>query len=129
MNISKNKSTKKDEVFTMTKMTYAVAIDNAINGNITEEVRERLEALKESLAKRKSGSKTPTKTQKENETIKAVIAEVLTESGTKMTVTDLVSDERLPYTNQKVSALLRQMVEAKTVAKTMEGKKAYFSIV
>lgn len=112
----------------MTKMTYAVAIDNAINGNITEEVKEKLEALKASLAKRASGSKSPTKIQKENEGVKAVIAEVLSESGSKMTVTDLVSDERLPYTNQKVSALLRQMIEAGIVVKTMEGKKAYFSM-
>ena len=29
------------------KMSYSVAVENAINGNITDEVRERLEALKE----------------------------------------------------------------------------------
>ena len=45
------------------KMTYAVAIDNAIAGNINEEVLERLEALKAQLAKRGSGHKGLTKTQ------------------------------------------------------------------
>ena len=33
----------------MTKMTYANAIDMAINGEVTEEVREKLEALKKEL--------------------------------------------------------------------------------
>lgn len=114
----------------MTKMTYAVAIDNALNGNITEEVRERLEALKASLAKRNSGSgkKSPTKTQKENEVLKGIIAEVLS-TAEKFTVSEIIkADERLSgLSNQKVSALLRLMVEEGSALKNMEGKKAYFS--
>ena len=114
----------------MTKMTYAVAIDNALNGNITEEVRERLEALKASLAKRNSGSgkKSPTKTQKENEVLKGIIAEVLS-TAEKFTVSEIIkADERLSeLSNQKVSALLRLMVEEGSASKNMEGKKAYFS--
>lgn len=114
----------------MTKMTYAVAIDNALNGNITEEVRERLEALKASLAKRNNGSgkKSPTKTQKENEVLKGIIAEVLS-TAEKFTVSEIIkADERLSgLSNQKVSALLRLMVEEGSAFKNMEGKKAYFS--
>jgi sugar-specific transcriptional regulator TrmB len=122
----------------MTNMTYAQAIDNAIalfsqGGQVDAEDREtveKLEALKAQLAKRGSGKKGQTKTQKENEGIKAVIAEVLNESGEKKTVTELISDERLNgYTNQKISALLRQMVEAGCVNKSIEGKKAYFEAV
>lgn len=114
----------------MTKMTYAVAIDNALNGNITEEVRERLEALKASLAKRNSGSgkKSSTKTQKENEVLKGIVAEVLS-TAEKFTVSEIIkADERLSgLSNQKVSALLRLMVEEGSASKNMEGKKAYFS--
>ena len=105
----------------MTNMTYAQAIDFALqilNENVFEGIEEekstameRLEALKAQLAKR-SSSKTPTKTQKANEEVKAVIADVLAESGEKMTVTEMIADERLSgYTNQKVSALLRQMMK------------------
>ena len=65
----------------MTKMTYAVAIDNALNGNITDEVREKLEALKAQLAKRNNGSHKPTKTQRENEGVKDSILGVLTTEG------------------------------------------------
>ena len=49
----------------MTKMTYAVAIDRAIAGDVDAEVVERLENLKAQLAKRGSGKKGLTKTQKE----------------------------------------------------------------
>jgi hypothetical protein len=81
------------------------------------------------LDKRKGGSKTPTKNQKENEGIKDVILEVLAEADRPMTVTELIADDRLnAYTNQKVSALLRQLKEAKIVAKTIEKKKAYFAV-
>lgn len=112
----------------MTKMTYAQAIDFAVEHIDNAEVIEKLQALKEQLGKR-SGSKGLTKTQKENEEVKAVIAEVLAEVE-KATVTDLIKDERLSgFTNQKVSALLRQMKEKGLVDKTMEGKKAYFSLV
>ena len=120
----------------MTNMTYAMALDTAINflneniqyGDDFSATVEKLEALKAQLAKRGS-TKTPTKTQKANEEVKAVIAEVLAETGEKMTVTEMIADERLNgYTNQKISALLRQMVEAGKVVKTTEGKKAYFAV-
>lgn len=122
----------------MTNMTYAQAIDFALqvlNENVFEGIEEekstameRLEALKAQLAKR-STSKTLTKTQKANEEVKAVIADVLADTGEKMTVTELIADDRLNgYTNQKISALLRQMVEAGKVMKTLEGKKAYFAV-
>ena len=120
----------------MTNMTYAMALDTAINflneniqyGDDFSATVEKLEALKAQLAKRGS-AKTPTKTQKANEEVKEVIAEVLAETGEKMTVTEMIADERLNgYTNQKISALLRQMVEAGKVVKTTEGKKAYFAV-
>ena len=121
----------------MTTMTYAMALDTAINflndniqyGDDFAATVEKLEALKAQLAKRGS-SKSPTKNQKANEEIKAVIANVLTESGEKMTVTEMLRDERLSgYTNQKISALLRLMIKDGRVDKVIEGKKAYFFAV
>ena len=120
----------------MTNMTYAQAIDFALqilNENVFEGIEEekstameRLEALKAQLAKR-STSKTLTKTQKANEEVKAVIADVLAGTGEKMTVTEMIADDRLNgYTNQKISALLRLMIKEGRVDKVIEGKKAYF---
>ena len=125
----------------MTNMTYVQAIDNAleiINTAIATDpdmwenmdvTVEKLEALKGQLAKRGS-SKTPTKTQKENEIIMERILDSLAAIGSPTTVTDLIAYgiDGYELTNQKVSALLRKLVEAGKVTKAIEGKKAMFSI-
>lgn len=80
----------------------------------------------ELLDNRKSSKKGMTATQKANVEVKAVIADVLANAEAPLTVTEILTDERLKgYTNQKVSALLRQM---DGVEKTIEGKKARFSL-
>ncbi len=114
----------------MTNMTYAQALEIAI-ATVTDDVaRERLEALKAQLAKRGSGKKGMTATQKANVEVKDTIAEVLGELDKAVTVTELIADERLAgFTNQKISALLRQMVEGGLVEKTIDKKKAYFKLV
>ena len=114
----------------MTKMTYAQAIDIALETVIDEMAREKLEALKGQLAKRGTGKKTPTKTQKENEVLMEVIVNDLAEIGAPVTVTELIAqgEDLNGYTNQKISALLRKLVEAERVVKTMEKKKAYFAV-
>lgn len=121
----------------MTNMTYAMALDTAINflneniqyGDDFGATVEKLEALKAQLAKR-SSTKTPTKTQKENEVIMERIVDALADVGKAVTVTDLIAHgiEGFELTNQKVSALLRKLVEAGKVNKTIKGKKAMFSI-
>ncbi len=109
------------------KMTYAVAIDNAINGNITDEVVERLNDLKAQLAKRGSGHKGLTKTQKENEVLKNQILENLRAEVDGMTATDVGNS--INVTCQKASAILRQMVEAEVVRKDKVGKVVRFFAV
>ena len=109
------------------KMTYAVAIDNAINGNINEEVVERLNDLKAQLAKRGSGHKGLTKTQKENEVLKNQILENLRAEVDGMTATEV--GQSIGVTCQKASAILRQMVEGGTVRKDKVGKVVRFFAV
>lgn len=109
------------------KMTYAVAIDNAINGNITDEVVERLNDLKAQLAKRGSGHKGLTKTQKENEVLKNQILENLKAEVDGMTATEVGNS--IGATCQKASAILRQMVEAEVVRKDKVGKVVRFYAV
>ena len=114
----------------MTKKEMFVAIANVAEVAANEEMVAFINHEIELLEKRGSGKKGLTKTQKENEEVKAVIAEVLAEIGDNATVTELLSHEELAgYTNQKISALLRQMKEKGLVDKTIEGKKAYFSLV
>ena len=112
---------------TMTKreMFAHIASVNASDAEIVDFCNHQIELLDA-----RKGSKSPTKTQRENEGIMDQIAIDLTEFDKPVTVTELIAGgEGLEgLTNQKVSALLRKMIEAGRVVKTIEGKKAYFSI-
>jgi predicted transcriptional regulator len=50
--------------------------------------------------------------------------------GTKYTITDLIKNvpECADLTNQRVSALIRQLVDDKVVVRTEDKRKAYFSL-
>ena len=95
----------------------------------------------ELLDKKSTGSKGLTKIQKENETIKDMILEELPkhqgENG--ITITELlkqsdvlsnyVTVEGKNITNQKLSALIKKLVDAKTVSRTTDKKTSYFKII
>lgn len=76
---------------------------------------------------RKSTSKKPTKTQVENESIKNTILEVLGEIA-PATATMIAIDPRVNVSNQKVTALLRQLIESGDVVKATEKGKSLFSL-
>ena len=111
-------------------MTYAIAIDNAINGNITDEVREKLEALKVQLAKRNSGERKPTKTQVENDAYKATIVEYLTTVDAPKTIKEMQAEiaDIAELTNQRITHMLTDLVKAGTLAKEYVKKTPYYSI-
>lgn len=111
-------------------MTYAMALEVAINAVAEDKaVVEKLTALKGQLEKR-TASKTPTKKQKENEVIMTNILEALADIGEPTTVTGLLTHgvEGFTLTNQKASALLRKLIEADKVIKTIDGKRAMFAL-
>lgn len=84
----------------------------------------------ELLAKKNSyKSDKPTKAQVENEGLKAQIAEVLgAEPNRLFTATEVVKAVNPELSNQRVSALLRQMVESGVVVKTIDKRKSLFQI-
>ena len=85
----------------------------------------------ELLAKKNSADKKPTAQQEANVVIKTAVLEVLGD-GKLRTVSDLLKEvPGLPdtMTNQRMSALVRQMVDAGQVKRTEDKRKAYFSIV
>ena len=108
----------------MTKMTYAVAIDRAIAGDVDAEVIEKLKALKEQLAKRGSGKKSLTKTQKEGLELMEHIIEVLADATDGMTATEV--GDAVEVTCQRASALLKKLVEDERVRKEKVGKQVRF---
>jgi predicted transcriptional regulator len=83
------------------------------------------------LLDKKASNKVPTKVQIENENIKNVIVEVLTNATSPMTITDITNanEKLVNLSNQKISALLTQLINANLVVRTSDKKKAYFSIV
>lgn len=111
------------------KITYATAIDFAINAIDNEEVIEKLTALKAQLAKKSSGERKPTATQKENVGFKEAIAMAL-EAEKNYTVTDIMKSvpEVANLSNQRVSALVRQLVADGVLVREEIKRKAYFHL-
>ena len=87
---------------------------------------------------KKSSKGGVTKTQKENEIVATMLVEELTKIGNPITITDLmntsevVKEYRLEngnaLSNQKISAIFKQLVENKTIVKVVDKKKSYFSV-
>lgn len=79
--------------------------------------------------KNSSKSSKPTKAQEENEGIKTNIVNEMVK-GERYTVSEMLT--KLPccegYTNQKISALVRQLVAEGELARVEEKGKAYFTL-
>ena len=82
------------------------------------------------LLTRKASKSTMTKTQKENEGIMEIIVNALKNLDKAVTITELqgICTELADYSNQKISALLKKIVDSNQVVKTVDKKKSYFSI-
>ena len=99
-------------------------------GDITaEDMTAFLEHELELLSKKNSAEKKPTAQQTANEAVKTAILDGL-EDGKLYTITDIIKTvpECADMTNQKVSALVRQLVDADLMVKTVDKRKSYFSI-
>ena len=112
-----NKITKK-EMFTMIK---AQVKDNA---EMVAFIDHEIELLD-----KKASNKKATKTQEANVGIKSTILAIL-EGAKPMTVTEMqgASAELGELSNQKVSALVRQLVDAGDVVRIIDKKVSRFSL-
>ena len=91
-------------------------------------IEKRIEITEKKNANR--GEAKPTKTQLENEGIKTVILSTLAGVGRSTTISDLMKSnaELAGYSNQKISALLTQLLTAKAVVRTEVKGKAYYAL-
>lgn len=82
------------------------------------------------LLNKKSSSGKKTKNQKENEEIKKLILVALKLFGKPVTVTTMIKEnsEMNKLSPQKLSALLKQLVESEEVVRTVEKRVPYFSL-
>ena len=106
--------------------TQGIALAKA-NGK--DELAKFFESRIELLDK-KSSSKKPTKTQTENVELKNEILEVLTNADKALTVSEIIktSESLADLSNQKVSALLKQLVDDNIVTKAVDKKKSIFAV-
>lgn len=99
-----------------------------VKGN--EILKEFIEHELELLAKKNSSEKKPTAQQTANKEIKEAIVGNMCE-GVGYQITDLIKTvpECADLTNQRVSALVRQLVNEGIVERYEEKRKAYFRLI
>lgn len=119
----------------MTKKEMFTEIIKMMNGetsSVTESAVIKFAEHEIELLNKKtsSGSGKPTKTQVENEGYKEVILEALATADKPMTISELMeyAEGLAGLKNQRVSAIMTQLKNANKVVRTMEKKKAYFSL-
>ena len=83
----------------------------------------------ELLTKKNSTERKPTAAQKENEGIKAIILAALTTTPTSISDLQKKDAALAEISNQKISALLRQLIIDNKVVRTEDKKKALFALV
>ena len=84
------------------------------------------------LLNKKSSKSGQTKTQKENELLKEQLLSAFAEMKEPVTISEFQEKSNEPVaqlSNQKLSALLNQLVKAEKMVKTVEKKKSYFALV
>ena len=111
----------------MEKITNVKALAYVLaNVELPKEYAEKIEKMKAQFEKKNSAEKKPTATQIANEGIKSVILEVIGEKSMTITEMQKINGELAELSNQKISALLKQMVENGSVVREEIKRKAYF---
>ena len=112
------------------KETINLLIDVLMGNKEVEDVQIFIDFLihERELLERKSSNSGQTKTQKENEILKEKIVETLKELNKFSTITEIQESnaELADLSNQKISALLKQLVDTNVIEKVIDKKKAYF---
>lgn len=112
----------------MEKITNVKALAYVLaNAELPADVREKVEKMKAQFEKKNSAEKKPTATQVANEGIKAVILETLADKSMTITEIQKANSELAELSNQKISALLKQMIADGSVKREEIKRKAYFS--
>lgn len=119
----------------LTKRDYFAKIREIVAGNT--ELEAFIDHEVELLNKKNSGN-TQTKTQKENQEVAKMLVKELTKLAKPLTITDLMASSETvrtytlengnTLTNQKISAIFKQLVDAGTLVKVIDKKKSYFSV-
>lgn len=113
----------------MTKKDWFAVLRGMVKESGSEQTEDLLAFIDHEveLLSKKSTKSGNSKKEQEQGAVMGEILDALKEFGKAVTVTELMTV--LPYSNQKISAMLKKMVEDfGTVTKTVEKKKAYFAV-
>ena len=133
--MANNKITKKEYFAIVKGIVEASSADN--KADIVAFIDHEVELLD-----KKSGKSKATPTQAANAVTLDIIKEVLADQTKPVTITEMLTDERLQsytetikdgektitMTNQKLSSLVKKLVDTGVVVRTEEKKRAYFSL-
>lgn len=117
-----------------TKVTQKMALGYVLeNCEVPADIKEKLEKMLEQVEKKaSSGSKSMSATQKANaELAEKIVGEM--EENRLYTITEML--KTLPclaeedYTNQKISAIVSNLVKEGKVERIVDKRKSYFKVV
>ena len=119
------KVTKKDNFNALRAIVEATDVAN--KSALLDFIDNELELL---AKKANSAKSKPSKAQAENDTLKSLILTALAKSDTALTITEFQTKFEMfaEYSNQKMSALFKQLVDNGTLTKTVVKKKSYFEL-
>lgn len=123
------------EVLIMTKKEKFAVLAKVVESAKVENKAELLEFIGKEITmlEKRSSKSGETKKDKEREELKAELLKALKTLEKPVTISDFQSKfpQFMPpkYSNQKISAMFRQMKEAGLVDKKVEKKKSYFFAV
>ena len=119
----------------LTKRDYFTKLRGIVADN--EELVAFIDHELELLSKKNSGG-SQTKTQKENEVVAEMLITELEKLNKPVTITDLMASSSTvreytlengkTLTNQKISAIFKQLVDSNKIIRVTEKKKSYFSV-
>ena len=118
------------------KMTNAMALEIALevlketDAEKYTEIIEKLDKMLVQVNKKSSANRKPTATQLENEGLRVKIAEYLTNTGKRLTVSEMMKEiEGLEeLSNQRVTSLATSLYKEGKIGREVEKRKAYFFI-
>lgn len=117
----------------MTKKEMFVAIRATLSDGkpATSEMFEFIDHQIELLSRKSSGTSTKSKVkQAEHDELKSRIEDVLSTSGA-LSITEIVktlNTNGLGVSSQKINSMVKQLKDEGRVVRTVEGKKAFFSL-
>ena len=111
----------------MKKITNVEALEMVLAMDLSDELRAKIETMKASFERKNGAKSSPTKTQIENVGIKDEIIAFL-ETVEQATITEIMKGLEREISNQKVSALVRQLIQDEKVVRLEEKRKAFFKL-